>query len=97
LPQLHEWAQQQARQSGYKTVGIYSGPLGFGYNTELNAPTLATREAQTTVVLDDGQTVVIGGLMKDDHTLNQSKIPILGDIPLIGNLFKQRGTHPVCS
>jgi iron(III) transport system substrate-binding protein len=37
LPQLHEWAQQQARQSGYRTVGIYSGPLGFGYNTELLA------------------------------------------------------------
>jgi iron(III) transport system substrate-binding protein len=35
LPQLHEWAQRQAKQSGYKTVGIYSGPLGFGYNTEL--------------------------------------------------------------
>ena len=37
LPQLHGWAQQQAAQSGYKTVGIYSGPLGFGYNTELVA------------------------------------------------------------
>src|SRR5215207_5348557 len=37
LPQLHAWAQQQAAQSGYKTVGIYSGPLGFGYNTELLA------------------------------------------------------------
>ncbi len=37
LPQLHPWAQQQAQQSGYKTVGIYSGPLGFGYNTELLA------------------------------------------------------------
>lgn len=37
LPQLHVWAQQQAQQSGYKTVGIYSGPLGFGYNTELLA------------------------------------------------------------
>ena len=37
LPQLQEWAQQQARQSGYKTVGIYSGPLGFGYNPELLA------------------------------------------------------------
>src|SRR3982751_2562655 len=37
LPQLHPWAQQQAKQSGYKTVGIYSGPLGFGYNTELVA------------------------------------------------------------
>lgn len=37
LPQLHDWAQKQAAQSGYKTVGIYSGPLGFGYNTELLA------------------------------------------------------------
>src|SRR5574343_1350562 len=37
LPRLHDWAQKQAQQSGYKTVGIYSGPLGFGYNTELLA------------------------------------------------------------
>lgn len=37
LSQLHPWAQQQAQQSGFKTVGIYSGPLGFGYNTELLA------------------------------------------------------------
>jgi iron(III) transport system substrate-binding protein len=37
LPQLHAWAQQQAAQSQYKTVGIYSGPLGFGYNPELLA------------------------------------------------------------
>jgi iron(III) transport system substrate-binding protein len=37
LPQLFPWAQQQAAQSGYKTVGIYSGPLGFGYNPELLA------------------------------------------------------------
>lgn len=37
LSQLYPWAQQQAQQSGYRTVGIYSGPLGFGYNTELLA------------------------------------------------------------
>jgi iron(III) transport system substrate-binding protein len=37
LSQLHAWAQQQAVQSKYRTVGIYSGPLGFGYNTELLA------------------------------------------------------------
>lgn len=37
LGQLHVWAQQQAAQSRYRTVGIYSGPLGFGYNTELIA------------------------------------------------------------
>jgi iron(III) transport system substrate-binding protein len=37
LTQLHVWAQKQAEQAGYKTVGVYSGPLGFGYNTELLA------------------------------------------------------------
>ena len=37
LAQLHGWAQQQAVQSKYRTVGIYSGPLGFGYNPELLA------------------------------------------------------------
>ncbi len=37
LGQLQPWSQQQAQQSGYRTVGIYSGPLGFGYNTELLA------------------------------------------------------------
>jgi len=37
LAQLQPWAQQQAAQSHYRTVGIYSGPLGFGYNTELLA------------------------------------------------------------
>ncbi|MEO7055606.1 MAG: ABC transporter substrate-binding protein [Caldimonas sp.] len=37
LPQLQGWAQQQAKQSKYRTVGIYSGPLGFGYNSELIA------------------------------------------------------------
>jgi iron(III) transport system substrate-binding protein len=37
LPQLHPWAQDQARQSNYRTVGVYSGPLGFAYNTEVLA------------------------------------------------------------
>lgn len=37
MSMLHTWAQKQAEQSKYRTVGIYSGPLGFGYNTELLA------------------------------------------------------------
>jgi iron(III) transport system substrate-binding protein len=37
LPKLHEWARKQAEQSGYRTVGIYAGALGFGYNTEVLA------------------------------------------------------------
>lgn len=37
LDELHGWAQEQARQSSYRTVGVYSGPLGFAFNTELLA------------------------------------------------------------
>jgi iron(III) transport system substrate-binding protein len=37
LEQLHDWARKQAEQSGHKTVGVYAGALGFGYNTELLA------------------------------------------------------------
>jgi type IV pilus secretin PilQ/predicted competence protein len=64
----------------------------LGFNAELNAPILATREAQTSVLVKDGQTVVIGGLMKDDRSVNESKIPILGDIPLLGYAFKRKGS-----
>ena len=46
------------------------------------------RSIENTVLVDDGQIVVIGGLISDDTKNNESKVPILGDIPFIGNLFK---------
>lgn len=55
-------------------------------------PTTNKREASTTVVVSSDQTVVIGGLMRDDVTNSVSKIPLLGDIPLLGWLFKTH-TH----
>ena len=53
-------------------------------------PTIAKREITTAVLVDDGQTVVIGGVyeFKDQHDV--SKIPFLGDIPFLGNLFKKK-------
>ena len=63
----------------------------LGFNAELNAPILATREAKTHVLVQDGQTVVIGGLMKDDRSESRSKIPFLGDIPILGALFRKQG------
>ncbi|MBK6847632.1 MAG: type II secretion system secretin GspD [Proteobacteria bacterium] len=52
-------------------------------------PTTAKREVKTTVVVRDQQTVVIGGLMKDAVSQNETKIPVLGDIPILGALFRQ--------
>lgn len=53
-------------------------------------PTTAKREAQTVVSMESGSTVVIGGLIRDDKTIVEKKIPMLGDIPVLGNLFKYR-------
>jgi general secretion pathway protein D len=51
-------------------------------------PIIAKRSAQTRVGIRDGQTIVIGGLMEDRKTQTIDKVPILGDIPLLGEAFK---------
>ncbi|HEV8543311.1 MAG TPA: hypothetical protein VGR78_13030 [Verrucomicrobiae bacterium] len=53
------------------------------------APIINTRSADTVVVTPDGQSVVIGGLMEADHADTITKIPVLGDIPWLGHLFKR--------
>jgi type IV pilus assembly protein PilQ len=55
-----------------------------------DVPQIATREVTTAVLVEDGQTVVVGGVyeFKDQNSL--SKVPFLGDIPILGNLFKNR-------
>lgn len=50
--------------------------------------TINKREIKTTVMADDGATVVLGGLIDEDVQESESKVPILGDIPLLGHLFK---------
>ncbi len=52
-------------------------------------PIVAKREAETQVTVGDGEVVVIGGLVKDEETRSVGKIPLLGDIPILGNLFKK--------
>jgi len=46
------------------------------------------RSIDSTVLVDDGQIIVLGGLVQDDVQITQDKVPLLGDIPLFGNLFK---------
>ena len=50
--------------------------------------TINKREIKTTVMADDGATVVLGGLIDEDVQESESKVPILGDIPILGHLFK---------
>jgi type IV pilus assembly protein PilQ len=53
-------------------------------------PTLITQQATTQVLVTDGGTVVIGGVIQTQNSLNISQVPLLGDIPYLGNLFKRR-------
>ena len=53
-------------------------------------PQIAKREVNTAVLVDDGQTVVIGGVYEFSDTTQLSKVPFLGDIPLLGNLFRNK-------
>jgi type II secretory pathway component GspD/PulD (secretin) len=57
-----------------------------------NFPQVATRTASTTVRVKDGDTIIVGGLLRDDERVDVSKIPILGDIPILGALFRNKST-----
>ena len=53
-----------------------------------NGPTTNKRSIESNVVVEDGAIVVLGGLLTDEYSGGQEKIPVLGDVPLFGNLFK---------
>lgn len=59
--------------------------------TTSSGPTLDKSAVETMVTLEDGQVLVLGGLLKDDYTDNEDKVPGLGSIPLLGALFKSEG------
>ncbi len=61
----------------------------FG-NEVLGNPTLVTQQATTQVLVTDGGTVVIGGVIQTQNSLSVAQVPLLGDIPYLGNLFKHR-------
>ena len=56
----------------------------------LQLPVFATRSAQTVVVTPNGKTVIIGGLMQDNKVETVRKVPLLGDIPILGSLFRHK-------
>jgi len=54
----------------------------------INVPSIDTREISTQVLVNDGQTVVLGGILATTHRTDETKVPFLGDVPILGNLFK---------
>lgn len=53
-----------------------------------NGPTTNKRSLESSVLVDDGNIVVLGGLLSDEYGGNEDKVPLLGDLPVLGNLFK---------
>ncbi len=56
-------------------------------------PSIDTRELETRVLIDNGQTVVLGGIFQEERNFETSKVPVLGDVPVLGALFRNRGTR----
>jgi type II secretory pathway component GspD/PulD (secretin) len=69
-----------------RVVEIVSGPGGA------QAPRVGTRSVDTTLTVTDGQTIVMGGLISQEERKTTLKVPLLGDIPIIGELFRFTST-----
>jgi type IV pilus assembly protein PilQ len=68
-------------------VNVKRNSLGSITN-QLGDPSIAAREAVTEVLVKNGETSVIGGIIEEEDRDNVSKVPWLGDLPVIGYLFK---------
>ena len=75
-------------QGGLVRLEINSEFTKLIENVTTDTPMTAKRQAQTVVSMNTGSTVVIGGLIRDDKVTIEKKIPLIGDIPLVGNLFR---------
>ena len=56
--------------------------------TNVNGPSTSKRSIESTVLVDDGSVIVIGGLLEDSYSLGQDKVPVMGDLPVLGALFR---------
>ncbi len=83
VPRIHEGetVRLEVSQEVSSIIGAVAGAADIITNR---------RSIQTSVLADDGQTIVLGGLISDDRTEVRSQVPVLGDIPIVGNLFRSR-------
>jgi general secretion pathway protein D len=72
------------------SVANPNGSTSLLSNNEINQPVFNTRRINTKVLIHDGSTVVLGGLIRDDVQNINDKVPVLGDLPLIGRLFQSK-------
>jgi len=73
----------------FLNVDVENTTPDFGHTVQGN-PELITQQATTQVLVTDGGTVVIGGVIQTNNSINVDQVPLLGDVPYLGNLFKHR-------
>ena len=73
-----------------KVLSVTVGTTGPGGTTTLPLAYSEVRESDSVVTAQSGQLIVIGGLMQKSHSYQDYRVPVLGDIPLLGNLFKSQ-------
>lgn len=80
----------QISENGTIKLEIYQEVSSVQASSVNSATGLITnkRSIQTNVLVEDGGIVILGGLLQDEFSGNKEQVPVLGDIPLIGNLFK---------
>lgn len=74
--------------NGYVTMDIVQTANDLEGFTTFNAPIVNQRQADTTVSVKDGETIVLGGIIRTTVNSTTRKIPLIGDIPILGNLFR---------
>jgi general secretion pathway protein D len=85
----------QINESDYIRLVVNQQTEEIASQDPVLGPTTAKRSAKTTVVARDQETVVIGGIMQDRTIESVSKVPVLGDVPLLGHLFRQQSRKRV--
>ena len=61
--------------------------------SDIDSPTIRQRKVQTSVALSDGQTLALGGLVEEKNNINTTKVPGLGDVPVVGTLFRSKDSR----
>jgi general secretion pathway protein D len=67
-----------------------SSDIATGIDTGINSPSFVQRKVKTTVTVRDGETIILAGFIQDKSQRTRSQMPIIGNIPVIGNLFKDK-------
>jgi len=80
----------QINENGTVRLTIYqeASSVKAGTEKDPNGPTTNKRQIESNVLVEDGAVVVLGGLLQDQYSGNEQKVPGLGDVPVVGNLFR---------